>query len=204
MMRFLTVVGISFYMIVLIFIGLGMIVFSFNVLAPVDIIRLLEITQYNTNYRILLGLSGGLLIIISYSFAQLILGRFQREKTIAFATSTGEVTISLSAVEDLIRQLAFVFPEIKELKPDVIATKKGIIVHMRVVLRTEANLPELTSRLQDVTKTRIQEVLGIEEAIVIKIHIAKIITKEEKDKRRGQIEQQIPSVPYGGYTTFNK
>ncbi len=203
-MRFLTVVGISFYMIVLIFIGLGMIVFSFNVLAPVDIIRLLEITQYNTNYRILLGLSGGLLIIISYSFAQLILGRFQREKTIAFATSTGEVTISLSAVEDLIRQLAFVFPEIKELKPDVIATKKGIIVHMRVVLRTEANLPELTSRLQDVTKTRIQEVLGIEEAIVIKIHIAKIITKEEKDKRRGQIEQQIPSVPYGGYTTFNK
>ncbi|MEW6074751.1 MAG: alkaline shock response membrane anchor protein AmaP [Candidatus Omnitrophota bacterium] len=203
-MRFLTVVGISFYMIMLILIGLGMIVFSFNVLAPVDIIRLLEITQYNTNYRILLGLSGGLLIIVSYSFAQLILGRFQREKTIAFATSAGEVTISLSAIEDLIRQLAFVFPEIRELKPDVIATKKGIIVHMRVVLRTEANLPELTSRLQEVTKTRIQEVLGIEEAIVIKIHIAKIITKEEKDKRRSQVEQQIPSVPYGGYTTFNK
>ncbi|MDD5565972.1 MAG: alkaline shock response membrane anchor protein AmaP [Candidatus Omnitrophica bacterium] len=203
-MRFLTVVGISFYMIMLILIGLSMIVFSFNVLAPVDIIRLLEITQYNTNYRILLGLSGGLLIIISYSFAQLILGRFQREKTIAFATSAGEVTISLSAIEDLIRQLSFVFPEIRELKPDVIATKKGIIVHMRVVLRTEANLPELTSRLQEVTKTRIQEVLGIEEAIVIKIHIAKIITKEEKDKRRNQVEQQIPPVPYGGYTTFNK
>lgn len=203
-MRFLTVVGISFYMIVLILIGLGMIVFSLNVLSPGDIIRLLEITQYNTNYRILFGLSGAFLIIISYSFAQLILGRFQREKTIAFATSTGEVTISLSAIEDLIRQLAFVFPEIRELKPDVIATKKGIIVHMRVVLRSEANLPELTSRLQDVTKTRIQEVLGIEEAIVIKIHIAKIITKEEKEKRRREIEQQIPSVPYGGYTTFHK
>ncbi len=47
---------------------------------------------------------------------------------------TTQYTIALSAIEDLIKRLAGIIPEIKELRPDVIATKKGIIVDIRVVL----------------------------------------------------------------------
>ena len=117
---------------------------------------------------------------ISFSFAQIILGKFQREKTIAFTTSAGQVTISLSAVEDLIRRLAGIIPEVKELRPNAVANKKGIIVEMRVVLRSEANIPELTSRLQDITKSKIQEVLGVDEQIIIRIHVAKIAHRSEE------------------------
>jgi hypothetical protein len=146
------------------------------------------------------GLTGLLLILISFSFAQLILGRFQREKTIAFTTSSGEVTIALSAVEDLIRRLAGIMPEIKELRPDVIATKKGILVDLRVVLKSEANIPELTSRLQDITRSKIQDVLGIEEQIVIRIHVTKIISIEERDRKRREIEkEEQPTIPFSGY-----
>jgi uncharacterized alkaline shock family protein YloU len=200
-MRFITVVGILFYAVVLILIGLGLVLLSVNILQPADVQNLFLLLQYSTNSRIILGLSGLFLILVSFSFAQLILGRFQREKTIAFSTSTGEVTIALSAVEDLIRQLVAVFPEIKELRPDVIANKKGIIVNLRVVLKSEANLPELTSRLQDVTKSKIQEVLGVEEAIIIKIHIVKIVIKEDKDRKRKESEKEDPGagVPFGGY-----
>ncbi|MFA5287364.1 MAG: alkaline shock response membrane anchor protein AmaP, partial [Candidatus Omnitrophota bacterium] len=140
-----------------------------------------------------------LLILISFSFAQLILGRFQREKTIAFSTASGEVTIALSAVEDLIRRLAGIIPEIKELRPDVIATKKGIIADLRVILRREANIPELTSRLQDITRSKIQEVLGVEEQIIVKIHVAKIAPMEEKDKRKKNSEKEEPAVPFSEY-----
>ena len=128
-----------FYAAIIILIGVVLIVFSLNLLQPQDISNLLIYSQNSPNSRIIVGLSGLLLILISFSFAQLILGRFQREKTIAFTTSSGEVTIALSAVEDLIRKLGTVMPEIKELRPDVIATKKGIIVDLRVVLRSEAN-----------------------------------------------------------------
>jgi len=198
--------GILFYTAVLVLIGILMflfaVVFSFDRLQPQCIKYINDLLFYmqsSMNYRVILGLSGLLLILISFSFAQLILSRFQREKTIAFPTSSGEVTIALSAVEDLIRRLAGIIPEIKELRPDVIATKKGIIVDIRVVLKAEANIPELTSRLQEITRSKIQEVLGIEEQIIIKIHVAKIISLEERDRKRKETEKEEPTIPFSGY-----
>jgi uncharacterized alkaline shock family protein YloU len=199
-MRFFTVLGILFYAAIIILVGVVLIVFSLNLLQPQDIIDLLIYTQGSANSRIILGLSGLLLILVSLSFAQLILGRFQREKTIAFATSSGEVSISLSAVEDLIKRITGPLPEIKELRPDVIATKKGaIIVDLRVVLKSEANIPELTARLQEITRNKLQEVLGIDEQIIIKIHVAKIISGEEKEKKRKEQVPQEPAIPFSGY-----
>ena len=198
-MRIFTVLGILFYAVVLILIGMILIVFSVNLLQPQDINNLLAYIQYNINSRIIVGLSGLLLIVISFSFAQLILGRFQRERTIAFTTASGEVTIALSAVEDLIKRLAGVIPEIKELRPDVIATKKGIIVDIRVVLKSEANIPDLTSRLQEITRSKIQEILGLEEQIIIKIHVVKIISVHDTDKKRKELEKEEPAIPFSGY-----
>jgi len=198
-MRIFTVLGILFYAVVLILIGMILIIFSVNLLQPQDINNLLAYIQYSINSRIIVGLSGLLLIVISFSFAQLILGRFQRERTIAFTTASGEVTIALSAVEDLIKRLAGVIPEIKELRPDVIATKKGIIVDIRVVLKSEANIPDLTSRLQEITRSKIQEILGLEEQIIIKIHVVKIISIHDTDRKRKESEKEEPTIPFSGY-----
>ncbi|MBM3246696.1 MAG: alkaline shock response membrane anchor protein AmaP [Candidatus Omnitrophica bacterium] len=198
-MRTFTVLGILFYTVVLVLIGLTLIIFSLNILPSQDINNLLLYMEYSPHSRIIIGLSGLLLILITFSFAQLILGKFQRERTIAFTTSSGQVTIALSAVEDLIRRLAGIIPEIKELRPDVIASKKGIIVDLRVVLKADANIPELTSRLQEITRAKIQEVLGIEEQIMIKIHVAKIISLEEKERKRRELEKEQPTIPFGGY-----
>ncbi|MFA5311178.1 MAG: alkaline shock response membrane anchor protein AmaP [Candidatus Omnitrophota bacterium] len=198
-MRIFTVLGIFFYASIIIVAGIVLVAFSFNLLQPQDINNMLNYVHGSVNSRIITGLSGLLLVLISFSFAQLILGRLQREKTIAFSTASGEVTIALSAVEDLIRRLAGVIPEIKELRPDVIANKKGIIVDLRVILNKEVNIPELTSRLQDIARARIQEVLGVEEQIIVKIHVAKIAAVEDKDKRKKDQEKENPVAPFSGY-----
>lgn len=199
-MKFFTVLGILFYASVIIAIGAVFILFSLNLLPISDINNFISYIQNTPNSKIIIGLSGILLILISFSFAQLILGRFQREKTIAFSTSSGEVTIALSAVEDLIRRLAHIIPEIKELRPDVIATKKGILVDLRVVLKSETNIPELTARLQEITRSKIEEVLGVEGQVIIKIHVVKIIPVDEKERKRKETEkQEQPTIPFSGY-----
>ncbi len=199
-MKFFTVLGILFYAGVIILVGLVLIIFSLNLLLPQEINNWLTFVQSSSNSRIMIGLSGLLLILISFSFAQIILGKMQREKTIAFATPSGQVTISLSAVEDLIRRLAGIIPEVKELRPDVVANKKGIVVEMRVVLRSEANIPELTARLQEITKSKIQEVLGVEEQIIIRIHVAKIAHDEKDNRKRRDFEKEDhASIPFSGY-----
>lgn len=199
-MRFFTGIIIRFYAAVLVLIGIAIIVFALNLLPLESINELLVYIQSNINSRIITGLSGLLLIIISTFLAQLLLGRFEREKTIAFTTSSGEVTIALSAVEDLIRRLTGIIPEIKELRPDVRATRKDtILVDLRVVLKSEANIPELTSRLQEMTRSKIQEVLGLEGQIIIKIHVVKISSSEDKEKKKKETEKETPAIPYGGY-----
>ncbi len=205
-MRFLKVLGIYFYSAVLILIGFTLLAVSVafslrnNPVQLQAIDKVITYLQNNSSARVVIGLSGILLILISSWFAEIILGRFQREKTIAFPTASGEVTIALSAVEDLIKRLSGFIPQIKELRPDVIASKKGIIVDLRVILRSEANIPELTERLQEIARSKIQEVLGLEEQIIIKIHVVKIIPPDEKERRRKELEKQNePTIPFGGY-----
>lgn len=198
-MRIFTVLGILFYATVVTIIGVTLIVFSFNFLQPNDITNFFMYMQMSRNSKIIVALSGALLITISFFFAQLILGRMQRERTIAFSTAQGEVTVALSAVEDLIRRLTGIIPDLKELRPNVIATKKGLIVDIRVILKNEAHIPDLAVKLQDIIKNKIQD-LGIDEQISIRVHIAKIAAAEEKNKR-GQ-DRETPSIqqPYSGYT----
>ena len=196
-MRFMSVFGVIFYTMIFFLIGSLLIAFALGWLDVQQIYKIVEYAQISLNSKITTGLIGLLLILISISFAQLILGRIEKEKTIAFSTPTGQVTIALSAVEDLIKRLTQNIPEIKEMRPDVIANKKGVEVKLRVVLHSEVNIPDLTGHLQEIIKTKIQEMLGIEEQIIVKVHVAKIVTHGEKKKKDSTIEETIP--PYSGY-----
>jgi len=193
------ILGIIFYSTVITLIGVAFIIFAFHRLQPQELVDVLVYIQTSFSSRMIVGLSGVLLIILSISFAQIIFGRFQKEKTIAFPTSSGEVTIALAAVEDLIRRLSSLVPEVKELKPNVIAKKDRIIVDLRVALRSGSNMPELTARLQEMVKSEIERVLGLEQEPVVNIHITKIVSLDDRDKKRKETEKTEPTVPYGGY-----
>ena len=196
-MRTVTAIGIFFYMVLSFLIGGGLIAFALNWLNAQDIYKVIEYMQISLNSKIITGLVGFLLILISVFLAQLILGRMEKEKTIAFNTPTGQVTIALSAVEDLIKRLTQNFPEIKEMRPNVVASKRGVEVKLRVILQSEVNIPDLISHLQEIIKTKIQEMLGIEEQITVKVHVAKIITYGEKKKGSSMEQQTLP--PFSGY-----
>jgi hypothetical protein len=203
-MRFFHLLGIWFYAAVLYLIGISLILFAFNLLPPEHINNLLVYSQSDLHARWIIGLSGALLIVISWSFAQLITGGFRREKTIGVPTSSGELTIALSAIEDLIRHFTVILPEIREIRPDVVASKKRIVVNLRVVLKSETNLLDLTNRLQEITKAKIQEVLeGLDLDIILKIHIAKIISRDDRDKKHRESPKEEPAIPFGGYGKFS-
>jgi|GEM_PF-209433 len=131
------------------------------------------------------GFTGLLMFVITLSISRIMLGRFQREKTIAFTNPEGQVTISLSAIEDLIRKIAKLIPEIKDLRCDVKANKKGAIqIIARVTLWSDANIPEATEKVQNLVKTKVQDMLGLEETVTCAVHISKIVHREDFKKRR--------------------
>jgi len=201
-MRFFTFIGVVFYTLVLCLIGGLIMSFSLHLIQMQDVEHILQAVYNFSDLRWTTGLIGVLLVIISFSFARLILGKMQKERTIAFENPSGMVTVSLATVEDLVKRLTVQIPEIKDTRPEVVASKKGIEIDLRIILRTEVNIPELTSKLQELIKSRIQDILGVEENVLVRIHVAKIASDEEPRgrKKKGETEErEEPAVPFQGY-----
>jgi hypothetical protein len=136
-------------------------------------------------------------MILSFVFARVIYGRQERERIITFDNPLGQVTISVSALEDLVSRLAVLSPQIKEIRPDIIAGKRGIKVNVRLILRSDVNISELTAEFQEVIKRKIQDVIGREERILVRIHVIKITTDNvTPTKASAEIE---PPLHFHGY-----
>lgn len=144
------------------------------------------------------GFTGLLMMVITFSISKIMLGRFQRERTIAFTNPEGQVTISLSAVEDLVRKVAKQVSDVKDLRCDVKANKKGAIqITARVTLWSDSNIPEATEKVQNLVKTKVQDMLGLEEAVTCTVNITKIVHKEDFRKKRGDKQEQNEELYHG-------
>ncbi len=185
------------YTLILIVLGASLILVAFNLIPKERFLDTINLVYIKPNLRLVTGFTGLLLIGISLLIIQLALSKMEREKTIAFENPDGEVTVSLTAIEDLMRRMGKQIPEIKELKPKVIAKKKSIVVTARVTLFSEISIPNITEKIQSVIKNRIQDMLGIEEPIIVKVHINKLAHKEEprKKKAKGREKETTEEEP---------
>lgn len=190
-MRLMSKLIIVFYSFLFLLIGVFLILLSVNFFSRGFLTAGVDYLYLNPNIKIILGASGGIIICIALFVLQTFIGMMQSERTIAFDNPDGRVTLSLSAIEDFIKKLVKQIPEVKEFKPTVVATKKGVDITNRVVLFTDISIPEVTEKIQSLVKNRIQDMLGIEEAITVKVDVVKIVQREEKKaEKHTQVETQ--------------
>jgi uncharacterized alkaline shock family protein YloU len=192
-----------FYVTIILFLGCFAILYVLNVLSYKDIVDLLYITYLDDNLRIAVGcVAVGLLFINFILYRQLDVNA-HKEKIIAFDNPSGRVSVALVALEDLIRRTISRFPEVKESKVDIRASKRALSVKIRLVLCSEVNIPELTSIVQETAKRKIQDIIGLDEPLNISVYISKILGDVVKDKKSGKKEgpEERPGVqvPFQGY-----
>ena len=203
-MKFIEGLTLFFYTLVFFLIGGLFIVISMNVIPLNYIIDMLNTLYANTDVRLILGITGGLLIFISLMVVQITVGIIRKEKTIAIENPDGEVTISLTAIEDFIKRAMKNMPEVKESRPNVRASKKkGIFIANKVTLFSDVNIAETTERMQGIIKSRLQEMLGVDETVEVQINVTKIAHKEERSKDTKKDDTKVP--PYRGtieYSSF--
>lgn len=201
-MRIINGLTLFFYTLVFLLVGGILIAVSLNLLPQEIISSAVEEIYATPNIRLILGVTGVLLVFISVMVVQLTVGKLQRERTIAFENPDGQVTISLTAIEDFIKRAIKQMPEVKELKPYVRAGKKGISIVNRVVLFSDISIPETTEKIQSVVKTRITEMLGVEEPVSIRVHVVKIVHKDDSQKDNKKDEKGPAfrgSIEYGKF-----
>ncbi len=193
-MRPLQVISFILYTIVFILIGTILLAVS------LELITLDQMKAYYDTYnlRFNIGLIGAMFIFLGLLITHVTFGGIQRERTIAFNTPDGQVLISLSAIENFIKKLSAQMPEIKDMRSSVFASKKGVNISVRVSLWSDANIPDVTERIQGVIKNKIQDMLGIEEPITTKVHVAKIAHREPSKAKKYQetTEDVSQRAPY--------
>lgn len=202
-MRFFTRIAILFYVVTISTVG-ALIIASVFVLDQAFLDKIdyyLQLLASDIQLKTIVGLTGLLFILLSFIFARVISGARQKERTIAFDNPSGRVSISLVAMEDMVKRLILRESEVKEGRPNIIATKKGLDIEARLVLKADVNIPEVTSRLQNLIKDKIQEMIGIEEAVTVKIHVVKITTDEGRLKRgkSDYPDKTQTNIPFQGY-----
>ncbi|MBN2097508.1 MAG: alkaline shock response membrane anchor protein AmaP [Candidatus Omnitrophica bacterium] len=204
-MRALGALVVFIFTLIFAILGGILVAFSFNLYTVENLTYLIgQVLAFPNIHLVIAGL-GLFLILASISVAQITFGKMQREKTIAFNNPDGQVTVSLAAIEDFIRRLSLSLAQVKDLRSHVIAGKKGIEINVRVALWADANIPQTTESIQGIIKNRIQEMLGIEDPIVVRVHVGKIIQKEKKRSNKKLAEEPEENIaPFRGNIVYGK
>lgn len=197
-MNILNRITMLFFLVIFVAIGLFLLLVSVKFIQSEPLLNALDYIYASMNLRMGVAIVGGLLILISIAAYQFTVARIERQKNIAFNNPDGQVTISLSAIEEFIKRIGSSLPEIKELKSDCIATKKGIDISTRVIFWSDANIPEATEKIQGLIRTRIQEMLGIDEPIIVKVHVTKIAARQEAKQAKKEKDKEDLRMPFSG------
>lgn len=201
-MRIITHVAMFFYLAIISLVATAAIAFALHLVRLEDIIYYLGVIYGNKNFCLILAAVSVGVVLLSLFLSRIILGVQRKERTIAFDNPNGRVSISLAALEDMIKRSVLRISDVKEIKAGIRVTKKGIDVTGRLILKSEINIPDATSRIQDLIKGRIQEILGLEENVNVKLHISKIFSQADKERPSlDDASRDAPelSVPFKGY-----
>jgi uncharacterized alkaline shock family protein YloU len=195
---------LSIAVVLVLVICIGLIVFQVPELSVVQ--EYLSFIYTDDVMRILFGGFAAIVLIQSFVFYQTISLKEVKDKRIAFDNPSGRVSVSLLALEELVKKTASKLHDIREIKAAVNASKKGgIQVSMRVTLRSDMNIPELTSHIQDVIKRKIIDTIGIDESVNVSIYVSKILAESGKSDSKDTEPQDLdndtdePNIPYQGY-----
>ena len=173
-MGFFKKVMVMAYMTIMITAGALLLAVGLKVFSPEEWANIIKEVTDKPEYQSSVIVFGCILVLLGLVTAHRVLSKLKAARVISFQNPDGVVTVSLGAVEEYINKLAKDIPDIKEVKPCVTVNKKGININAEVSIFSAANIPEITERIQMKIRTRVQDMLGSEERMNIKMHIKKI------------------------------
>lgn len=145
--------------------------------------------------RVGMLLGGIVIILFALLYIQMGLRRNRRERSIRFESSQGIVSITLDAIEDMLKKMLEDKPELSRVRPKVSLRKNGINIVIRAVLNAEVNLTEFTQIMQNKIKEKMDTFLGADKKVRINLEIRKV---EIGQKTNGQLDEE-PEVPFRHY-----
>lgn len=200
-MKIIARILVLFYVILILFISLDGVLFVANLIDFPFFSRVLYLVFTDNTLRAIVGGLAVVMLCVNFMFYRLFLVNLERGKIIAFDNPSGRVSLSLLALEDVLKRMLEKLNEIKDVKLLINPSKKGLLIKIKLVIFSELNIPEITYRVQDLVKKKIQDTIGVEGNIDVCIYIGKILPVPQREKVPGEIKSEAiePQIPFRGY-----
>jgi len=140
-------------------------------------------------------LAGLILILLCLRYVQASFRHLKRDKSITFESDEGKVSITLVAIEEMLKKMLEAKTEVSRIRPKVLLKKKGIEVVARGVLTTEVNLVEFTKEIQEQIREKVHALLGEDKQVQVNLEIRKIALS----KKDLMTEDKEPEIPFRNY-----
>ncbi|MDD5634101.1 MAG: alkaline shock response membrane anchor protein AmaP [Candidatus Omnitrophica bacterium] len=192
-MNFFKRVGALIYMLILLAIGALFLLVANGVISGQQLEISSDILCDIQACRIALMIIGAILVIDGILTPYKLNRSIKTNRIVAFHNPDGEVTVSLSAIEEYVRKIAVDIPGIKDVRSAISVDKNGINISSNVVVIAGTNIPAITERIQSEVKNRIYGMLGVEEKVNMKIHIRRIARGTGAEEAA---PEETPSIVY--------
>jgi len=143
-----------------------------------DMITVDQVMDFYQTYTLndnLMGVFGFLLIYINFVLIRHLFLNAVITKDIIFKTDDGQITVSTTAIQDLVTRIKNELSGIKDMRSRVYSRKRGIMILIKANLYEGVSIPEITEKIQHYVKARLRETLGSRHDIDVKIQIGKIV-----------------------------
>lgn len=203
-MKLIMRLAIRLFTIMILFISVTMLIFVFHYTSLDNFLNILAHIYFNKNLCMIFSVLAGFLIFVNFiCFYQILTANAYEKKIIAFDNPAGRVSVSLVAIEELTKRIISRIPEVREVKSKISVSKKGLHIKIKLILRAEGSIPEVTSRVQELVKRKIQNTIGLDEPIEVAIYVGKILPDQAKEKTQPKKEdvkrEPEQNVPFQGY-----
>ena len=192
----MSLLSILVYILSSLFIGVLAIGLSLNLVDLSILVSYLEKSLLAYAYpRFIIFLIGILVILLLLRFLQQLFVSSKKEKAVTLQTSQGVVSITLSAIEEMIKKILEGKEEISGVKSKIISTRREINVTVRLTLNSQVNLPRFIEDIQGELKEKLRGMLGEEKDLKLKVEVRKIVFPSKKEEPNLE-EREVPFRKY--------
>jgi len=163
------------YLILMVSSGSFLVMISVNALSTGRLVDILNIIYSDMSYQLTVASIGGVFIISGVLAYCRIIKNVNKSRIISFQNPDGEVTISISAIEDYVKKVVKDIHDIANVRSRVFFNRKGINISIDVTMKAGANIPEVTEKIQMELKNKVHAMLGVEEKVNVVMHVSKIM-----------------------------
>ncbi|MCA9402967.1 MAG: alkaline shock response membrane anchor protein AmaP [Candidatus Omnitrophica bacterium] len=150
---------------------------GWNYIDLVNYLQFMFSNDHLRNFTISLSVT---LICLNWFFYCVIASGVRRDRVISFDNPNGRVSVSLFALEDLVKRTILQFDEIKDNKPVIHVKSRVLRVRVPIILKSDVQIPEVTSRVQAEVLKKIRDTIGGSQKIDIAVYVNKIQQKRSK------------------------